>query len=193
MLSVCCLYVARTSALLTRPSVFQYWYPLWNASPKKEGVSPISSLKLVVMATSLDRYGNQYQIEHLHEHVYHLGKFGEDRSCSFRDLCSKRSLKKKERKKEKETRNVGQYPAWWPPCRIYVAPSVQRRKVWLTPLRESRAVTLPRRETRWNLQGCLKLANRSQPLVHRSSPYYQDMRRKYCCLTSFFSDCRHMP
>jgi len=38
-----------------------------------------------------------------------------------------------------------------------------------------RAVTLPRRETRWNLQGCPKLANRSQPLVGRSSPYYQDM------------------
>ena len=30
-----------------------------------------------------------------------------------------------------------------------------------------------------------KLANRSQPLVGRSSPHYQDMWRKYCCLTSF--------
>jgi len=29
------------------------------------------------------------------------------------------------------TRNVGQCPTWWPPCRIYVAPSVQRRKVSL--------------------------------------------------------------
>jgi len=29
--------------------------------------------------------------------------------------------------------NVGQCPTWWPPCRIHVAPSVQRRKVWLTP------------------------------------------------------------
>jgi len=35
--------------------------------------------------------------------------------------------------KYKKTRNVGQCPAWWPPCRIYVSPSVQRRKVWLTP------------------------------------------------------------
>ena len=43
------------------------------------------------------------------------------------------------------------------------------------PLLECRAVTLPRRETRWNLQECPKLANRSQPLVGRSSPYYQDM------------------
>ena len=60
-------------------------------------------------------------------------------------------------------------------------------------LLESCAVTLPRRETRWNLQGCPKLANGSPPLVGRSSPYYQDMWRRYCCLTSFFFDCRYMP
>jgi len=34
-----------------------------------------------------------------------------------------------------------------------VAPSVQRSKVWLTPTTRCRAVTLPRRETSWNLQG----------------------------------------
>ena len=56
---------------------------------------------------------------------------------------------------------------------------------WRPPL-ECRAVTLPRRETRWNLQGCPKLANSSQPLVGRSSAYYQDMWRRCCCLTSFF-------
>jgi len=55
------------------------------------------------------------------------------------------------------------------------------------PLLESCAVTLPRRETRWNLQGCPKLVNRSQPLVGRSSSYYQYMWRRYCCLTSIFS------
>jgi len=54
------------------------------------------------------------------------------------------------------------------------------------PLLECRAVTLPRRKSRWNLQGCSKLANRSQPLVGRSSPYYDDMWRRYRCLTSFF-------
>jgi len=54
------------------------------------------------------------------------------------------------------------------------------------PILECRAVMLPRRETRWNLQGCPKLANRSQPLVGRSSPYYGDMWRRYCCWTSFF-------
>ena len=28
---------------------------------------------------------------------------------------------------------MGQCPTWWPPCRIQVAPFVQRHKVWLTP------------------------------------------------------------
>jgi len=28
---------------------------------------------------------------------------------------------------------VGNCPTWWSPCRILVAPSVQLRKVWLTP------------------------------------------------------------
>ena len=54
------------------------------------------------------------------------------------------------------------------------------------PLLECRAVTLPRREICWNLQGCPKLANRSQPLVGRSSPYCEGMWRRHCCLTSFF-------
>jgi len=54
------------------------------------------------------------------------------------------------------------------------------------PLLQCRAVTLPRRQTRWNLQGCPKLPNRSQPLEGRSSPYYQDTWRRYCCLTRFF-------
>jgi len=35
------------------------------------------------------------------------------------------------------------------------------------PLLQCRAVTLPRRKTRWNLQGCPKLPDRSQPLVGR--------------------------
>ena len=56
---------------------------------------------------------------------------------------------------------------------------------WHPPL-ECRAVTLPRRETHWNLQGCPKLANRSPLLVGRSSPYCKDMWRRYRCLTSFF-------
>ena len=61
------------------------------------------------------------------------------------------------------------------------------------PILQCRAVTLPWCETRWNLQGCPKLVKRFQPLVGRSSPYYVHMWRRYCCSTSFFSDCRYVP
>jgi len=54
------------------------------------------------------------------------------------------------------------------------------------PLLEWCAVTRPRRETRWDLQGCPKLPDRSQPLVGHSSPYCGDIWRRYCCLTIFF-------
>jgi len=54
------------------------------------------------------------------------------------------------------------------------------------PLLECRALTLPIRETRWNLLGCPKYANRSQLVVGRSSPYCEDMWGRYCCLRSFF-------
>jgi len=54
------------------------------------------------------------------------------------------------------------------------------------PLLECRTVTLPSRETCWNLQGCPKQPKRSQPLVGRSSPYCEDMWGRYWCLTSFF-------
>ena len=63
---------------------------------------------------------------------------------------------------------------------------------WLL-LSDVAAVTKPRRETRWNLLGCPKLANRYQPLVGQ---VYHIVRicawMRYCCLTSF-SDCRYMP
>ena len=78
------------------------------------------------------------------------------------------------------------------PAEYRWSPLFNATKFGWRPLLESRSVTLPRRETRWKLQGCPKLANRSQPLVGRSSPYYQDLWRTYCCLTSF-SDCRYMP
>jgi len=54
------------------------------------------------------------------------------------------------------------------------------------PLLECRAVTLPRRETRWNLLGCPKLANTSQPLEGQNSPYCSGMWGRYCCLTNLF-------
>ena len=78
------------------------------------------------------------------------------------------------------------------PAQYRWRPLFNAAKFGWRPLLECRAVTLPRRETRWNLQGCPKLANRSQPLGGRSSPYYEDTWGRYRCLTGF-SDCRYMP
>jgi len=72
------------------------------------------------------------------------------------------------------------------PAKYRWCPLFNARKFGWRPLLECRAVTPPRRETRWNLQRCPKLANRSQPLVGQSSPCYEDMWRRYQCLTSYF-------
>jgi len=61
-----------------------------------------------------------------------------------------------------------------------------RAKFGWPPLSDVAAVTKPWRETHWNLLGCSKVTNRSQPLVGRSSPYCEDIWGRYCCLTSFF-------
>ena len=71
---------------------------------------------------------------------------------------------------------------WW----LRLGNETKEEKFGWRPLLECRAVTLPRLETRWNFEGCPKPTKRSQPLVGRSSPYYEDMWRRYCCLTSFF-------
>ena len=65
-------------------------------------------------------------------------------------------------------------------------PVINAAKFGWRPLLECCAVTLPRRETCWNLLGCHKLANRSLLLVGRSSPYCEDIWRRYCCSTGFF-------
>jgi len=72
------------------------------------------------------------------------------------------------------------------PAKYRWCPLFNAAKFGWRPLLECHAVTLPRHESSWNLQGCPKLANRSQPLVGRSSPDYEDMWRRYRYLTSFF-------
>jgi len=72
------------------------------------------------------------------------------------------------------------------PAKYRWCPLFNAAKFGWRPLLECRAVTLPWRESCWNLQGCPKLANSSQPLIGRSSAYYEDMWRTYLCLTSFF-------
>ena len=74
-----------------------------------------------------------------------------------------------------------------------VAPSVQRRKVWLTLTTRCRAVSdAAKTRNKLKFAGVPQTPNGSPPLVGRSSPYYEDMCRTYRCLISFF-DCRYVP
>ena len=58
--------------------------------------------------------------------------------------------------------------------------------VWLTPTTRVPCSNAAKTRNPLKLPGCTKLTKRSQPLVGRSSPYYGDMSRRCCCLTSFF-------
>jgi len=75
----------------------------------------------------------------------------------------------------------------WANAQLDGRPAKYRWRPLFNATSRVRAVTLPRRETSWNLLGCPKLTKRSQPLVGRSSPYCQDMWGRYCCLTTFFA------
>jgi len=72
------------------------------------------------------------------------------------------------------------------PAKYRWCPLFNATKFGWRPLLECHTVTVPRCETRWNVLGCPKLANRSQLLVGRSSLYFEDMWGRHCCLTSFF-------
>jgi len=50
--------------------------------------------------------------------------------------------------------------------------------VWLTPTTRVPCSNAAKTRKLLKFAGCPKLANRSQPLVGRSSPYYQDMWRR---------------
>jgi len=64
---------------------------------------------------------------------------------------------------------VGQCPTSWPPCRIQVAPSVQRRKVWLTPITRVPCSNAAK------MQNALKLAGvpqTNEPISAASGPKF---------------------
>ena len=66
-------------------------------------------------------------------------------------------------------------------------PLLNAAKFGWRPLLECRALTLPRRKTRWNYLGYPKLTKRSQPLVSRSSPYFLAHVGEILLLNKFFS------
>ena len=79
-------------------------------------------------------------------------------------------------------------PMWWPSSWMYVASSVEC--CWSN-----------HENNEGRTQNLLKFAGVPVPqtcqlisaVSGRSSPYCEVMWRRYCCLTSFFSDCRYVP
>jgi len=87
---------------------------------------------------------------------------------------------------EHKTLTQSEFCSWQNSVRRQEPPKRRRPtscKVWLSDVG---AVTKQRRETRSNMLGCPKLGNRSHQLVGQSSPYGEDLWRRYCCFTSFF-------
>ena len=69
---------------------------------------------------------------------------------------------------------------------VYTVYPSRRRPNIVQSLDERRCcINNPTRETRWNLMGCPKRANRSEPVMGRSSPYCGNLWMRYCYLTSF--------
>ena len=67
-----------------------------------------------------------------------------------------------------------------------MASSVQRRKLWLTLSTWLPCSNAAKMRKPLKLGGVPKLPDRYQPLVGRSSPYYEDIWRRYCSLSNFF-------
>ena len=84
-----------------------------------------------------------------------------------------------------KTRNVGQCPTYGRPAEYRWRP-LFNAAVWLTPTTRLPCSNTAKTRNPLKLQGCPKLANGSQSLAGRSSPYCVDMWKRYCCLTSFF-------
>jgi len=59
-------------------------------------------------------------------------------------------------------------------------------KVWLTSVEHRRCSNEAKTRYPLKYDGVPKPANRSQPIVGQSSPYYEDIWRRYRCFTSFF-------
>jgi len=66
-------------------------------------------------------------------------------------------------------------------------------KVWLTSIERCRCSNEAKTRNPLKFAGGPKHANRCQPLVGWNSPCCEDVMRRCCCLTRFFSDCGYRP
>ena len=98
---------------------------------------------------------------------------------------------------ERRSWTQSEFCSWQNPVRgkspqncIYSIPEQEtakrRAKFGWPPFSNVGTVMKPRRETCWNLLECPKLANRSQPLVGRSSPYCEGHLEEILLFNMFF-------
>jgi len=91
------------------------------------------------------------------------------------------------------TRNVGQCPTWWPPCQIQVVPSVQCRKVWLTPTTRVPCSNATKTRNPLKLPG---VPQTNETISAASGPKFTilwEHVEEILLLNKFFSDCRYVP
>jgi len=65
--------------------------------------------------------------------------------------------------------------------------------VWLTPTTRVPCSNAAKAQNPLKFTGVPQTNKTISAANGPSSPYYGDMWRRYCCLTSFFSDCRYIP
>ena len=65
--------------------------------------------------------------------------------------------------------------------------------VWLTPTTSVPCSNTAKTRNPLKFARVPQTRQQISAVSRRSSPYYEDMWRRYRCLTSFFSDCRYMP
>ena len=76
---------------------------------------------------------------------------------------------------------------WWPEVlKLHLLPSVQRHKVWLTPTIRVPCSNAVKTRNGLKFAGVPQTGKPISAVSGPSSPYYEDMWRRYCCLTSFF-------
>jgi len=77
----------------------------------------------------------------------------------------------------------------WGDAQRHGRPAV--RKVWLMPTAGVPCSNAAKMRNQLKLAGVPQTTEPISPLVGRSSPYCEDIWRRYCCLT--ISDCRYVP
>jgi len=177
-------YVSRSG--MQRPSILKH--PVHKSLMLSEKATGHKPLKCLTLANDIDSVKVLCPTQHK---IGHSGDVLPSQSLGL--VLKKLNLTQQKHTTQKQTRMWANAQRDGRPEKHRWRPLFNAAKFGWCPLLECRAVTLLRRETRWKLQWCPKLANRSQALVGWSSPYCTDMWGRYCCLTGIFCNCRYVP